>query len=192
MFGPSVTIYCKDATGDIIPWPLCRNVTLQPWHRLRYKDDHFPLRRMSDLFFITHYIVYQARPYYTPLLKGELHRPGESQAPKLSLMIPRLICRLLSIHTRLRLTVLDIFGYLPNFMRRLLLEEYTPAPGIIVLPALSYLDYMKIFRQPTKRALQEWIRRGEMGAWQSMSCIKMRCTLEFELEAAYRRLQRWF
>lgn len=190
MFGPPVVIHCKNENGDIVPWPLRQNTILQPWHRLRYKKDHSPLCRLADLFLVNHFVISQARPYFTPLFKGKLQRPGEPQPTERLLRLLRSVIGMLSVHTRFRLNQLEYFGYVPNFMRRILLEEGIPAPGIIVLPALSYLDVQNILQQhPTKWALQERIQKGEHGAWQCMSSIQVRCGLEFELEKAYLKFQ---
>src|SRR5262249_13468405 len=141
-----------------------------------------------EIFNVNHYIISQARPCLFPLFRGDLHRPpgvrSRGWRTKLSLLT-----RLLGLEIRHRLLQLDYYGFMPTFIRRILIEEDIPGSSLVILPELSASDLRQICHSPTIQDIKGRIRKGERGVWPAMSSVKVRCTLEFRLERAHQSLR---
>ena len=183
-----IVLYCKDETGAIVPWPDSEDLTFRSWRQINYGDRESPLFRLAELFNVNHFIVSQARPYLVPLLRADLQRPGQVHGHQWSPTRP--ILRLMTLELRHRLKQLDFLGLLPTVLRRLLIDEDIPGPSITLLPDLSPLDLTKIFQTPTQEDLKYWILKGERGVWPSVAGLKVRCTIEIELEKGYQMVRR--
>ncbi|KAJ5370192.1 uncharacterized protein N7496_006284 [Penicillium cataractarum] len=183
-----VTIYCKDETGSIVPWPHTKEAVFQPWRHVTYGDGESPLSRIAELFNVNHFIVSQARPYLIPFLRSELnlldrHQTGWSN-------ISRSMMRLALVELRHRLRQLDYIGFLPASASRLLIDETIPGPNLALVPDLSINDLAKLFQQPTRARVAEWTLKGERGVWPAISALKVREAIEIELDRGYQLVRR--
>ena len=106
-----MTIYCKDETGTIIPWPHTQDAVFRPWRHVQYNEGESPLSRISELFNVNHFIVSQARPYLVPFLRSELNLLDRRQTGWNNLS--RSAMRLIIVELRHRLRQLDYLGLLP-------------------------------------------------------------------------------
>lgn len=183
-----VTIYCKDETGSIIPWPNAEEAVFQPWRHVHYNDGESPLSRITELFNVNHFIVSQARPYLIPFLRSELNLLDRRQTGWHNLT--RSITRLILVELRHRLRQLDYIGVLPGAVGRLLIDETIPGPNLTLVPDLSLRDLCKFFQPPSREQVAEWILKGERGVWPAVSALKVREAVEIELDRGYQLVRR--
>lgn len=183
-----VTIYCKDETGAIVPWPHSQDVTFHSWHHVQYSERESPLSRIAELFNVNHFIVSQARPYIAPFLRSNLsvadRRPTSPWNPA------AFITRLVVTELHLRLRQLDSLGLLPQALARLLIEETIPGSSLTLVPDLSLWDFTKLYQNPARGSLDHWILKGERGVWPAVSALKVRGVIEIELDRGYQVVRR--
>ncbi|BDD55048.1 hypothetical protein MAP00_000602 [Monascus purpureus] len=183
-----VTIYCKDETGSIVPWPHSRDATFQSYRHAQYDDGESPLSRIAELFNVNHFIVSQARPFLSPFLQSDLGFLHRRQVGQWS--FTRSLMRLVTAEIRHRLRQLDYLGLLPQKLGRFLIDETIPGPSLTLVPDLSLKDFGRLFQNPTKASLTYWILKGERGVWPAVSALKVRCAIEVELDKAYQIVRR--
>jgi TAG lipase/lysophosphatidylethanolamine acyltransferase len=51
-------------------------------------------------------------------------------------------------------------------------------------------DVRKLFEQPTRESVAEWILTGERGVWPAVSALKVREAIEIELDRGYQLVRR--
>ncbi|KAJ6089376.1 hypothetical protein N7467_004592 [Penicillium canescens] len=158
-----VTIYCKDETGTITPWPHTQDAIFRPWRHVHYNEGESPLSRISELFNVNHFIVSQARPYLVPFLRSELNLLDRRQTGWNNLS--RSAMRLIIVELRHRLRQLDYLGFLPAPVSRLLIDETIPGPNLTLVPDLCFWDLRKLFQSPTRERVAEWTLKGERGVF---------------------------
>lgn len=185
-----VTLLCKDDDGRITPWSPSLFTTFRPWTHASYTDTReSPLHRIAELFNVNHFIISQARPYLAPFLRSDLHHPNPSQAGRrYQFSMP--ILRLIVMEIQHRLHQLNELGVLPSSIRRFLLDENVPGPSLTLVPELTPSDFFKLLENPTKDALDYWIRRGEKSVWPAVGALKVRCAVEVELDRGYQLVRR--
>jgi len=183
-----VTIYCKDETGSIVPWPHSQDAVFRPWFNVHYNDGESPLSRIAELFNVNHFIVSQPRPYLIPFLSIELNLLDRRQAGKWN--TTRSLMRLVTAEIRHRLRQLDYLGILPQIVGRLLIEETIPGPNLTLVPDLSLGDFAQLLRRPSKESLSNWVLKGEKGVWPAVSALKVRCVIEIALDKGYQVVRR--
>ena len=98
--------------------------------------------------------------------------------------------RLVMVEVRHRLRQLDYIGLLPHFLGRILIDEAIPGPNLTLVPDLSLRDFGRIFQEPSKEGLANWILKGERGVWPAVSALKVRCAVEIELDKGYQIVRR--
>ncbi|KAJ4296788.1 triacylglycerol lipase [Kalmusia sp. IMI 367209] len=185
-----VTLLCKDDAGNITPWSPSLSTTFRPWTHASYTDTReSPLHRIAELFNVNHFIVSQARPYLAPFLRSDLHHPSAKQdGGKYQISMP--ILRLIVMEIQHRLHQLNELGVLPPSIRRFLLDENVPGPSLTLVPELTPRDFFKLLENPTKDAVDYWIRRGEKSVWPAVGALKVRCAVEVELDRGYQLVRR--
>ncbi|KAL3448842.1 acyl transferase/acyl hydrolase/lysophospholipase [Aspergillus insuetus] len=188
-FYPPVTIYCKDETGSIVPWPHSQDVIFQPWRHISYDEGESPLSRIAELFNVNHFIISQARPYIIPFLRSELNfldrRPTTGRWN-----MTRALTRLVALEIGHRLRQLNYLSLLPSTIARLLIEETVPGSQLTLVPDLKLSDFLKLFQNPDQASLAHWILKGERGVWPAVSALKVRCAVEIELDKGYQVVRR--
>ncbi|KAJ5855787.1 Acyl transferase/acyl hydrolase/lysophospholipase [Penicillium soppii] len=183
-----VTIYCKDETGTIVPWPHTQDAIFRPWRHVNYNEGESPLSRISELFNVNHFIVSQARPYLVPFLRSELNLLDRQQTGWNNLS--RSLMRLIIVELRHRLRQLDYLGLLPSALSRLLIDDTIPGPNLTLVPDLCFWDLSKLFQSPTRDRVAEWTLKGERGVWPAISALKVREAVEIELDRGYQLVRR--
>ena len=179
-----VLLKCKDETGAIVPWASAQQTTFQSWRTASYNDRDSPLSRIAELFNVNHFVVSQARPYIAPFLQ----HPNPTQASKRGLTIPLL--RLMTLEIHHRLSQLDSLGLLPGTVRRLLIDESVPGASLTLVPNIRATDFLKLLETPTKDSLDYWILAGERSVWPAVGALRVRCTVEVELDRGYQLVRR--
>lgn len=183
-----ITIYCKDETGSIVPWPHTEDIVFQAWRHVNYNDGESPLSRISELFNVNHFIVSQARPYLIPFLRSELNLLDRRQTGWNNLS--RSLMRLVLAELRHRVRQLDYIGLLPGSISRLLIDETIPGPNLTLVPDLALQDLYHLFQRPTKERVADWTLKGERGVWPAISALKVREAIEVELDRGYQLVRR--
>ncbi|RDW76237.1 triacylglycerol lipase family protein [Aspergillus mulundensis] len=186
---PPVTIYCKDETGSIVPWPHSQDAIFKPWRHTHYEEGESPLSRIAELFNVNHFIISQARPYIIPFFRSELNfldrRPTTGRWN-----ITRALTRLVVLEIGHRLSQLNYIGALPLPLARLLIEETVPGSHLTLVPDLRLRDFPKLFQNPDQASLAHWVLKGERGVWPAVSALKVRCAVEIELDKGYQVVRR--
>ncbi|EER37659.1 triacylglycerol lipase [Histoplasma capsulatum var. duboisii H88] len=180
-----VTLYCKDETGAIVPWPDTKGLLFRSWRELGYNERECPVSRLSELFNVNHFIIAQARPFRVPIYLPEVERPGKVVSRRGVLL--EQTCRVINLEIRHRLRQLDSLGLLPTPLRRLLIYEDIEGPHMTILPELGWMDLSKVFKPPPRAGeeIRRWILKGERGTWPAIAAVRVRCTVEFALEKGY-------
>ncbi|OAG13055.1 uncharacterized protein CC84DRAFT_1212515 [Paraphaeosphaeria sporulosa] len=186
-----VTLLSKDDAGTIAPWSPSLATQFRPWTHAAYATNarESPLHRIAELFNVNHFIVSQARPYLAPFLRSDLHHPNPRQdGRRYQLSMP--VLRLVVMEIQHRLAQLNELGVLPHSIRRFLLDENIPGPSLTLVPELTPGDFFRLLENPTKEALDYWIRRGEKSVWPAVGALKVRCAVEVELDRGYQLVRR--
>ena len=197
--GVERALWCRDREGKIVSWdmpapfipPTSGKKNQRPRGAstaTRRTARHTPLSRVAELFNVNHFIVSQARPYIAPFLAPSLHHTASRRTSSVS--IRDKVMRLLMLEIQHRLTQLDTLGYLPPSIRRLLLDETIPGLSWVLVPKVSWRDFLRLLRNPTRAEIDYWILRGERSVWPSIGALKIRCTVEVELDRGYQLVRR--
>lgn len=180
------TVLCKDAHGNIVPWAQAH--TFNHYTSSSFaagKDRKSPLARITQLFNVNHFIVSQARPYLIPFLESDMHGPSLFAARHRRTQITGNIIRMIGLETRHRLRQLDTLGLLPTSIRRFLVDEEIPSANLTFVPKVTASDFVRLLETPTQETLDYWILRGERSVWPAICALRVRCTIELEIERAY-------
>jgi TAG lipase/lysophosphatidylethanolamine acyltransferase len=164
--------------------------TFQPHTHAVYRDQDSPLHRMSALFQVNHLIVSQARPYLAPFLRRDLHHPDPREEGRWKVTMP--ILRLVVSEAQHRLRQADRLGLLPLSIRRFLLDENVPHDklSLTIVPELRARDFIQLLENPTKEAIDYWIRKGERSVWPAVAALNIRCGIEIALDQGYQKVRR--
>ncbi len=187
-----VQLYCKNETGYVEPFVATEYTSNTSKRRKcanrgRAELQEAPLKRISELFNVNHFIVSQCRPYIAPFVRAEQNYVGHST-------FLNLLIRLLSGEVFHMMNQLNLIGWLPTPFCRLLMDETIPSNSrwskITLTPDLTFWDLLALFDTPTEHLLDEWIMRGERSVWPAVPELRVRCGIEFELERAYESVRR--
>jgi len=190
LYGRSITLRCKDASGAIVPWSVASDTTFRPWTHASYNDRDSPLSRIAELFNVNHFIVSQARPYLVPFLQSDMHGPSPLYTRGGRTSFTGGLLRLMTMEIHHRLQQLDSLGLLPLSIRRFLVDEHIPAASVTLVPELSASDFVRLLETPTQASLDYWILRGEKSVWPAVGALKVRCAIESELDRGYQFVRR--
>ncbi|POS70957.1 patatin-like phospholipase [Diaporthe helianthi] len=184
------TILCKDQDGKIVPWAPANTIDFRHWTHVSYSDRDSPLMRIAELFNVNHFIVSQARPYLIPFLQSDMHGPSQHETRSKTTSITAFLVRMVGLEVRHRLSQLDTLGLLPTGIRRFLVDERIPGASVMLVPEVTAGDFIRLLETPTRETLDYWILRGERSVWPAVTALKIRCTIETELDRAYQMARR--
>ena len=177
MYAP-VQLQAKDQNGVVTLFSAC-DAPRTPQHGKGHRKEA-PLRRISELFNVNHFIISQARPYMVPIVRIRRWNPDS---------LLGFFARYLLSEAGHWLQVADDLGLLPVLIVRMLMDEVVPSTAhwakICLTPRLSLWDLLHLFDVPTRTSLASWITRGERSVWPNVTELQVRCGVEFELDAAY-------
>ncbi|KAM3501394.1 hypothetical protein MY10362_005585 [Beauveria mimosiformis] len=179
------TILCKDARGNVGPWAPANTTDFHHWSDMSYSDRDSPLRRISELFNVNHFIVSQARPYLIPFLQSDMHGPSLVETRSKTTQLSASLVRMVGLELRHRLRQLDTLRLLPGSIRRFLVDEQIPAAAMTLVPEVTAGDFVRLLETPTREALNYWILRGERSVWPAVAALRIRCAVENELDRSY-------
>ncbi|KAK4560294.1 triacylglycerol lipase [Recurvomyces mirabilis] len=189
-----VTLMCKTRDGRVEPWDLAvhamkaakKNSTKKKRTWKGGRDT--PLYRVAEMFNVNHYIVSQARPYLAPFLSPTAHHSSSLRSSRESWTA--FAMRMIAMEVHHQLSQADRLGLLPKGIRRLLIDETVPGASWTVVPKVNVKDFERLLRNPTREAVDYWILKGERSVWPAISALKIRCTVEIEIDRAYQFVRR--
>lgn len=183
----TTTLLCKDVNGHIVPWAAAKTASFHHWTHAAssYSDRDSPLRRISELFNVNHFIVSQARPYLIPFLQSDMHGPPHHEARGRAAQLSAWAMRMVGLEARHRLRQLDTLGLLPAAVRRFLVDERIPAASVMLVPEVGPSDFVRLLETPTRDSVDYWITRGERSVWPAVAALRIRCAVENELDRSY-------
>ncbi|CAG8681767.1 9162_t:CDS:10, partial [Acaulospora morrowiae] len=174
----SSPLMAKNKAGEIVQW----TPSGHRWIDGSVQYD-LPMKKLSELFNVNHFIVCQVNPHVVPFLETKI----------IPSPISRFVGGLLNLATselRHRLSQLSEFGIMPGLMdriRAIMSQEYYG--DITIVPNTSYADFLKILSNPTPELLQQAILRGERATWLKISIIKNHCQIELTIDEIISRLR---
>lgn len=154
----SAQLMAKDRYGNYGPW----NSTEDKWIDGSVEND-LPMRRLSELFNVNHFIVSQVNPHINPFLVDN--------GIKHSGFIYRLSSKLwFLIHSewQYRLQQLQQFGIMPkvvHVMYNILEQKYSG--DINIVPQLALRDIRRMAAAVNKEDVFDAIKRAERATWPS-------------------------
>lgn len=181
----------KDFQGNIRTVPMrAPRDNAKPRRPPSVMDRKTPLTRLKQLFNVDHFIISQARPYIAPFVSPSL---SYTRKPKTSTQ--KSLQYLLSLvhFTDLLKQVLinaDIWGVLPDSLRRVLSDETVKGHSLTLVPELEFKDWWRLLKNPTKEEVDFWIMRGERSVWPALCALKVRCLIEISLDQEYQKVHR--
>ena len=176
---------CKDVHGHIVPWAPANTIDFHHWTHISYNDRDSPLRRIVELFNVNHFIVSQARPYLIPFLQSDMHGPSLVQSKSRSTQLTAFLVRMVGLEVRHRLGQLDTLRLLPASIRRFLVDEQIPVASVTLVPEVTAADFIRLLETPTRETVNYWIVRGERSVWPAVAALRVRCSIENELDRSY-------
>ena len=184
------TLLCKDAHGNITQWAPANTTDFRHWTHASYTERDSPLRRISELFNVNHFIVSQARPFLIPFLRSDMHGPLLMETRNKTTQLSGFLVRMVGLEVRHRLRQLDTLRLLPASIRRFLVDEQMPAVSMTLVPEVSASDFSRLLETPTREMINYWILRGEKSVWPAVAALRMRCAIEIELDRSYQAVRK--
>lgn len=179
------SLLCRDVSGSIVPWAPANVTDFHHGAHVSYSDPDAPLRRIAELFNVNHFIVSQARPYVAPFLQSDMHGPALLETRGRTTQMSAFLVRMVGLEIRHRLRQLDTLRLLPARIRRFLVDEQVPAASMTLVPDVTAGDFLRLLEVPTQDILNYWILRGERSVWPAVAALRIRCTVETELDRSY-------
>ncbi|KAI7891122.1 acyl transferase/acyl hydrolase/lysophospholipase [Mucor mucedo] len=181
LFYPSQEIYMKNKTGQLVPW-----TSTVDKYRDGSIDNDLPLKRISELFSVNHFVVVQCKlnPHVAPFI----HK--DHSEPSLLRTGINFFLRFIKEEIQHRCSQLKELGISPNGIMRLqnvLSQIYIG--DITIAPQLSFKDVVNILSNPDFESATGFIERGERATWQKMSKIKHSLKIELAIDAAIYKLR---
>ncbi|XP_071698733.1 triacylglycerol lipase SDP1 [Rutidosis leptorrhynchoides] len=174
-------LMAKDRSGEIVPYH-------PPFHwgpeeangssTRRWRDGSLeidlPMIQLKELFNVNHFIVSQANPHISPLLrlKEVVRAYGGNFAAKLA--------HLVEMEVKYRCNQVLELGFPLGGLAKLFAQDWE-GDVTIVMPA-TLAQYSKIIQNPSHLELQKAANQGRKCTWQKLSAIKANCGIELVLD----------
>ncbi|KAF2173216.1 hypothetical protein M409DRAFT_17162 [Zasmidium cellare ATCC 36951] len=182
-----IEILRKDRHGRVEPVPGTGGTNAHA-----VAESNPPLPRLKQLFDVDHCIISQARPYMAPIVKPSLPyiRPQDSFVRNALRRPINLVPFDFEKHLKHYMTQADSMGWLSDNLHRILSDETTKGDSVTLVPEIEPRDLLLLLKNPGKKEVEFWIKRGERSVWPSLCALKVRCLIEVALDATYERLRR--
>lgn len=187
----AASILAKDPrTGEAVPW----NPSPQRWIDGSVDND-IPMTRLAEMFNVNHFIVSQVNPHVVPFLaKEEDSITAEAQRSTSTVAGgPTWLHNMTNLakgEALHRMHVMAELGIFPNTLTKavsVLSQKYSG--DITIFPEISYTDFPRILRNPTKDSMLQAMLCGERATWPKMSRIRNHCAIELALDDAVQKLR---
>ncbi|KAK4272473.1 hypothetical protein QN277_021027 [Acacia crassicarpa] len=173
-------LMAKDRNGDIIPYhppfnlgPEEGSTPIRRWRDGSLEID-LPMMQLKELFNVNHFIVSQANPHISPLLrlKGLVRAYGGNFAAKLA--------HLVEMEVKHRCNQVLELGFPLGGLAKLFAQDWE-GDVTVVMPA-TIAQYSKIIQNPSYAELQKAANQGRRCTWEKLSAIKANCGIELALD----------
>ncbi|KAJ0915365.1 putative triacylglycerol lipase [Helianthus annuus] len=174
-------LMAKDRSGELVPYH-------PPFHwgpeeangssTRRWRDGSLeidlPMMQLKELFNVNHFIVSQANPHISPLLriKEVVRAYGGRFAAKLA--------HLVEMEVKYRCNQVLELGFPLGGLAKLFAQDWE-GDVTIVMPA-TLAQYSKIIRNPSHLEIQKAANQGRKRTWEKLSAIKANCGIELVLD----------
>nr|GMD39837.1 triacylglycerol lipase SDP1-like [Ipomoea batatas]GME20798.1 triacylglycerol lipase SDP1-like [Ipomoea batatas] len=174
-------LMAKDRFGNIVPYhpPFHLGPDETPGTSARRWRDgsleiDLPMIQLKELFNVNHFIVSQANPHISPLLrlKDFVRAYGGSFAAKLA--------HLAEMEVKHRCHQILELGFPLGGLAKLFAQEWE-GDVTVVMPA-TLAQYSKLLQNPTTIELQKAANQGRRCTWEKFSAIKANCGIELALD----------
>ncbi|KAI9315956.1 acyl transferase/acyl hydrolase/lysophospholipase [Dichotomocladium elegans] len=173
-------LLAKDTNGNIVKWSSSA-LEWNHWSEASQSDSEEPLKRLTELFNVNHFIVSQAMAYAIPFTAKAHNLQRETWWNKLAYVIAS------ELKHRLYQASLDQLRILPSFFLPVIEDKISG--NVTIAPDISLSDFNTLFSNPTHASIQYWILHGERSTWPLLSFIRTRCMIELALDKAILRLK---
>lgn len=174
----STSIYAKDRSGRIRPW----NPTGSRWIDGSVEND-LPMNKLSEMFNVNHFIVCQVNPHVVPFLEKSVSNSRTSKIIDWTMSFAKSELQ----HRLLQMSELGVMKSTAYMLQNILSQKYVG--DITIVPEIPYVEFTKLFINPTPENISESISRGEKAIWPKMSIIKNHCLLELCIDEIIYRLR---
>ncbi|KAK1408495.1 hypothetical protein QVD17_40325 [Tagetes erecta] len=174
-------LMAKDRSGEIVPYHPPFNLGPEETNgssTRRWRDGSLeidlPMIQLKELFNVNHFIVSQANPHISPLLrlKEVVRAYGGNFAAKLA--------HLVEMEVKYRCNQVLELGFPLGGLAKLFAQEWE-GDVTIVMPA-TLAQYSKIIRNPSHLEIQKAANQGRKCTWEKLSAIKANCGIELVLD----------
>ncbi|KAI3772664.1 hypothetical protein L6452_03855 [Arctium lappa] len=174
-------LMAKDRSGEIVPYhppfhwdPEEANGTSTRRWRDGSLEIDLPMIQLKELFNVNHFIVSQANPHISPLLrlKEFVRACGGNFAAKLA--------HLVEMEVKYRCNQVLELGFPLGGLAKLFAQDWE-GDVTIVMPA-TLAQYVKIIQNPSHLELQKAANQGRKCTWEKLSAIKANCGIELVLD----------
>ncbi|KAJ9548170.1 hypothetical protein OSB04_020713 [Centaurea solstitialis] len=174
-------LMAKDRSGEIVPYhppfhwdPEEANGTPARRWRDGSLEMDLPMIQLKELFNVNHFIVSQANPHISPLLrlKEFVRGFGGNFAAKLA--------HLVEMEVKYRCNQVLELGFPLGGLAKLFAQDWE-GDVTIVMPA-TLAQYSKIIQNPSLLELQKAANQGRKCTWEKLSAIKANCGIELVLD----------
>ncbi|RKP16652.1 putative esterase of the alpha-beta hydrolase superfamily [Rozella allomycis CSF55] len=146
-------LIAKDKNGAFVSW----NPSGDTWIDGSFEND-LPMRKLSEVFNVNHFIVSQTNPHVYLFIPNELKSSWKCS----------------------QLIDLGIFPSIMHRVRSILSQRYMG--DITIVPLMSIVDLFRLFSNPTKERILDYVRKGELATWPKLSIIQNHCRVETTLD----------
>lgn len=154
----SAQLMAKDRSGNYVPW----NSNEDKWIDGSVEND-LPMRRLSELFNVNHFIVSQVNPHINPFLAD-----NGLQHSTFFRRFSSKVWFLVHSEWQYRLQQLQILGIMPKFFHvlyNILEQKYTG--DITIVPPLALSHVRRMASAIDKSDVLDAIKRAERATWPS-------------------------
>lgn len=173
-------LMAKDRTGELVPYhppfhlgPEEGDTPSRRWRDGSLESD-LPMMQLKELFNVNHFIVSQANPHISPLLriKEFVRAFGGNFAAKLA--------QLVEMEVKHRCNQILELGFPLGGIAKLFAQAWE-GDVTVVMPA-TLAQYSKIIQNPSYGELQKAANQGRRCTWEKLSAIKANCGIELALD----------
>lgn len=166
------TLYSKGPQGQLVPW----NETDDFWLDGSIESD-LPMRYLSQMFNVNHFIVSQVNPHIVPFLKKPFPRSFIDRTYEKFLL-------LIKSELQYRLPMMLEYGIFPKFCHMLLSVVSQCYEGDITIApnSISLYDIRFLFSNTNPERVRHCIHTGEQYTWPKLSNINNNTKIERKID----------
>eukprot|EP00250_Pteridium_aquilinum_P024362 c28971_g1_i1 orf=67-2187(+) len=173
-------LMAKDRQGRLVPYHYLAHVgqdgvgvAQRQWRDGSLESD-LPMMHLKELFNVNHFIVSQANPHITPLLrlKEAVRTYGGHFAGKLA--------HLMEMEVKHRCRQALELGFPLGGLSKLFAQDWE-GDITVVMPA-TLAQFAKLIQNPTPAELRKSVMQGRRCTWAKLSAIQANCGIELMLD----------